>query len=92
MEAACLWLVLAQKPRKEKTYRFNDIVNELLRLVNLIFGIGHDETMQVFFLVAGVSSVRSSFTLLDGAFATNSNFGTRLRFHFLERVTTRTNQ
>jgi hypothetical protein len=75
-----------------ETYSFNDIVNQLLRLIDLVLGIGHDKTMQIFFLVAGVSSVRSAFALLDGAFASNGNLGARLGFHLLERVSTRANQ
>ena len=75
-----------------KTHCFNDVVNQLLRLVDFVFSVGHDETMQVFLLVTGVSSIRSTFALLDRAFTTNSNLGTGLRFHFLECVTTRTNQ
>jgi hypothetical protein len=75
-----------------ETYSFNDIVDQLLRLVDLLFSIGHDKTMQIFFLVAGVSSVRSAFALLDGAFASNSNLGTGFGFHLLERVSTRANQ
>lgn len=67
-------------------------MDQLLRLVDLVFGVGHDEAMQVFLLVAGVSSVRSTLTLLDGAFAANRNLGARLGFHLLERVATRTNQ
>jgi hypothetical protein len=54
---------------------FNDIVDERFGLVDLLFGIGHDQTMQVFFLVAGVSGVRSSFAFLDRAFASDGDLG-----------------
>jgi hypothetical protein len=74
------------------TCSFNDIVDELLRLVDLLFSIGHDKTMQILFLVAGVSSVRPAFALLDGALASNGNLGTGFGFHLLERVSTRANQ
>jgi hypothetical protein len=67
-------------------------VNQLLCLVDLFLGIRHDQAVQVFFLIAGVSCVRSSFALFDGAFATNGDLGTRLRFHLLERVSTGANE
>lgn len=67
-------------------------MNELLGLVNLLLGIGHDQTVQVFLLVASVSCVRPSFTLLDGTLATNSDLCARFRLHFLERVSTRANE
>jgi hypothetical protein len=37
-----------------------------------------------------VSGVRSSFSFLHRAFATNSNLGTRFGFHLLQGITTRT--
>lgn len=74
------------------TYRLNDVVDELLGLVDLLLRIRHDQTMQVLLLVAGVSCVRASFTLLDGAFATNRNLCARLGLHLLERVSTRSNE
>jgi ABC-type proline/glycine betaine transport system permease subunit len=67
-------------------------VNELLRLVNLVLGIGHDQAVQVFLLVAGVSCVRSTFTLLDGAFASDSDLCAGFGFHLLERVSTRADE
>jgi hypothetical protein len=41
----------------ESTYRLDDVVNQLLGLVHLVLGVGHDQTVKVFFLVAGVSGV-----------------------------------
>jgi hypothetical protein len=40
-------------------------MNELFRFVNFVLGVGHDQAMQVFFLVAGVSSVRTSLSFFD---------------------------
>lgn len=67
-------------------------MNELLRLVNLLLRISHDEAVQIFFLVAGVSCVRSSFALLDGAFATDGNLSAGLRLHLLKGVSTGANE
>jgi hypothetical protein len=53
----------------------NDVVDEFLSLVDLLFGIGHDETVQIFFLVAGVRGIRPTLTLLYGALATNGDLG-----------------
>jgi hypothetical protein len=75
-----------------KTYSLNNVVDELLRLVDLLLGVGHDQTMKIFLLIAGVSCVRASFTLLDGAFATDRNLCAGLRFHLFQRVTTRPNK
>lgn len=44
------------------TYRFDDVVNQFLGLVDFLFGIGHNKAVQVFVLVAGVSGVRFSFS------------------------------
>jgi hypothetical protein len=74
------------------TYGLNDVVNELLGLVDLLLSVGHDQAMQVFLLVAGVSGVRTAFTLLDGAFATDRNLCAGFGFHLLERVSTRANK
>ena len=64
-------------------------MDQLLRLVDLLLGVGHDETMQILFLVASMGSVRTALALLDGALAANGDFGARIGFHFLERVATR---
>jgi len=37
----------------------------LLGFVDFLFSVGHDKTMQVFFLVAGVSGVRAALSFLD---------------------------
>ena len=71
------------------TYRFNDVVNELLGLIDLLLSIGHDQTVQVLLLVARVSGIRAALTLLDGALAADGNLGTGLRLHLLESVATR---
>jgi hypothetical protein len=67
-------------------------VDELLGLVDLLLGIGHDQAVKILLLVAGVSGVRASFTLLDGALATDRNLGAGLGFHLLERVSTGANK
>lgn len=54
----------------------NYVVDQLLGLVDLLFCVSHDETMQVFFLVAGGSSIRTALALLDRALATDGNFCT----------------
>ena len=74
------------------TYRLDDVVDELLGLVDLLLRIRHDQAVQVLLLVAGVSCVRSSFTLLDGALATNRNLCAGLRLHLLEGVSSRSNE
>jgi hypothetical protein len=84
-----LELVLAFGNRRSS---FNDVVNELFRLVDFLLGVRHDQAVQVLLLVAGVSCVRSSFALLDGALATNSNLCAGLRLHLLERVSTGANE
>jgi hypothetical protein len=68
--------------------RFNDIVHKLLSLVDLFFGIGHNQTVQIFFLVATVSGVRSALSFLDGTFASNGNLGAGFGFHLLQGVST----
>jgi hypothetical protein len=47
------------------TYSLNDVVDELLGLVDLLLGVGHDQAMKVFLLIASVSCIRAPFTLLD---------------------------
>lgn len=74
------------------TYCLNNIVNQLFGFVNLLFGICHDETVQVLFLVAGVGSVRTALALLHGALSTNGNLGARFCFHLLECIATRTDK
>lgn len=74
------------------TYSFNDIVNQLLGLVDFVLGIGHDQAVEILFLVARVGSVGPALTFLDGTFASNSNLGTRFRLHLLECVATRADE
>jgi len=92
MEAACVESVRGIEEWEGWTYRLNNVVDELLRLVDLLLGIGHDQAVQVFLLVAGVSCVRSSFALLHGAFATNRDLCARFGLHLLERVSTRADE
>jgi hypothetical protein len=74
-----LELVLAFGNRSRS---FND-VDQLLRLVDLFFGICHDQTVKIFLLVTGVSCVRTTLALLHGALATNGNLGPRVILHLL---------
>jgi hypothetical protein len=60
---------------KEKTYGLNYIVDQLLRLVDLLLGIRHDQAMKIFFLIAGVSCIGTTLSFLDGPFSTNGNLG-----------------
>jgi len=62
-------------------YRFDNIVNQFLGFIDFVLGVCHDKTMEIFFLIAGVSGVRTTFALLDRAFATNGNLGTRFSLH-----------
>ena len=64
-------------------------MDQLLGLVDFVLGIGHDQAVKVFFLVARMGSIGPALTFLDGTFTTNSNLGTRFRFHLLESVATR---
>lgn len=66
-------------------------MDQLLGLIDLVLRVRHDETVKIFILVAGMSSVRLSFTLLDGAFAANSDLGTGFILHLLQRIATRSN-
>lgn len=68
------------------------IVNEFLCLVDLLFGVCHDQTMQVFVLVAGVGCIRFAFALFDRAFASNGDLGLGLGLHLLECVTARADE
>ena len=74
------------------TYRLDDIVDQLLRLVDFFLGVCHNEAVKIFFLVARVSSIRSALALFDGALATNGNLGPGFRLHFLQGVATRTDE
>lgn len=76
----------------ELTYGFNDIVDQLLGLVDLLLGIRHDQAMEIFLLVASVSGIRSTFSFLDGAFASDGNLCSRLFFHCFESVSTRSDE
>jgi uncharacterized membrane protein len=69
--------------------RLNDVVNKLLGFVHLLLSISHDKAVEIFFLVASVSGIRSALALLDRALATNGNLGSRLGLHLLEGVSTR---
>ena len=69
-------------------YRLNNVMNQLLRLVHLFLGVGHDETVKILFLVAGMGSVGAALALLDGALATNGNLGAGFRLHLFEGVAT----
>lgn len=69
-------------------YSFDDVVNQLLGLVDLLLGVGHDQAVKILLLVAGVSGIGASLALLDGALATDGNLGTRLGLHLLQGVST----
>lgn len=70
------------------THSFDDVVDQLLGLVDLVLGVCHDQTVQVLFLVASVSGIRATFALLDRALAANCDLGSRLSFHLFEGVAT----
>lgn len=74
------------------TYSLDNVVDKLLRLVDLLLGVGHDQAVKILLLVAGMSCVRTSFTLLDGAFATDRNLCLGFGLHLLEGVSTGANE
>ena len=63
-------------------------MNQLLGLVDLLLRVGHDETVEIFFLVAGMSCVRAALAFLDGSLAADGNLGARLSLHLLQSVST----
>lgn len=67
-------------------------MDKFLGLVDLLFRVGHDQAMQVFFLVTGVSRIRTTFALLYGALATNSDLCLGFCLHLLECVATGANK
>src|SRR3712207_2763639 len=77
--------------KKSMTYSLDDVVDELLGLVDLLLCVRHNQAVQIFLLVAGVSCVRPSFTLFHGALAANRNLCAGLSFYFIEGVPTRSN-
>ena len=91
MEAAYITLVLTYA-REGKTYRLNDVVNQLLGFVDLFFGVCHDQTVQVFLLIAGMGGIGAAFSLFYGSFSTDGDFGAGFGLHLLEGVTTGSNE
>ena len=65
-----------REKQASRTYRFDDVMDQPLGLVNLFLGIGHDQAVEIFFLVAGVGGIGTAFALLDGSFSANRNLGT----------------
>jgi len=93
MEAACTSVRFRQnKVIDTGTYSFDDLVDQFLSLVDLLFSIGHDKTMKVFLLVAGMSGIGAAFSFFHTAFASNSNLGARVGLHSLESVASRSNK
>ena len=77
---------------ERRTHGFDDVVDKLLRLVDLLLRLRHDETVQVLLLVAGVRGVGSALALLDGALASDGDLGAGILFHLLQSVATRANE
>ena len=73
-------------------YRLDNVVNQLLGLVDLVFGVGHDQAVEILFLVTGVSCIGAALALLDGTLATDGNFCTRFGLHLLQSVATRADE
>lgn len=71
---------------------FDDVVDQFLGLVHLVFGVGHDQAVKVLFLVTGVSCIGATLALLDGALAADGNFCTRFGLHLLQSVATRADE
>lgn len=80
--------VWKMRERARSTYSLNDVVNKFLCLVDFFLSVGHDQAMEVLFLVTGVSGIGATFSFLDGSFSTDSDFGLGFCFHFLQGVTT----
>jgi len=72
--------------------RLDDIVDQLLCLVDLVLGVGHDKAVEVLFLVAGMRGIRATFAFLHRALSANSNLGAGFCFHLLECVATRSDE
>jgi len=64
-------------------------VNQLLGLDDLLFGVGHDQAMEILLLVTSMGRVGTTFTFLDRTFTTDGNLGTRVAFHLLQGIATR---
>jgi len=77
---------------ERRVSRLNDIVNQLLGFVDFVLVVGHNQAVEVLFLIARVSRVRSTLAFLDGSFAANGNLGAGLRLHLLQSVATRANK
>lgn len=73
------------------TYRLNDLVDHFNASCYLIFRVSNDEAVKILLRIFSIL-IGSSFPFLDTAFTTNANFGATLAFHFLETVTTRSNE
>lgn len=71
---------------------FDDVVDQFLGLVNLVLGVGHDQAVEILFLITGVSCIGAALALLDGTLATNGNFCTRFGLHLLQSVATRADE
>jgi hypothetical protein len=41
----------------DRSGSLDDIVDEFLGFVDLVFGVGHDQAMQILFLIASVGSI-----------------------------------
>ena len=50
---------------RRNAYRFDDIVDGDLGTLDLVFSISHDETVEVFFLIAGVCRIGAAFAFFD---------------------------
>lgn len=70
------------------TYRLDDVVDQFLGFVDFLLRVGHDQTMEILFLVTRVGSIRPAFAFFDGTFATNGNLSAGVCLHLLQCVTT----
>lgn len=80
--------MLSWTRKRGSTYGFNDVVNQLLGFIDLLFGVCHNQAMEILLLVAGVSGVRTALSFLHGSFATDGDFSLRFSLHLLQRVST----
>lgn len=75
-----------------RSYRLDNIMDQFLRLVDLVFSVGHDQTVQILLLIARVRGVGATFAFFDGPFTADGDLGARFRLHLLQSVATRANE
>ncbi len=70
------------------TYSFDDVMDQFLCFINFLLSVCHDQTMEIFLLVTGMSGIRATFSFLYGSFSSDGNLGLRFSLHLLESIST----